>query len=252
MISPVLDIYLRTLRGCELECSSCDHHLQMSEPIRIDYGVGKWSAASAATIGVVFVVVGLLGVIFRPPGPDPLRQVDPYLAVLELLIILFAVALIVMMAAVYACAAPECKALALSSLSFIISFSVLTCSVHFASLTVGRNIDPAASPLLAHELSFAKWPTMALSLDLLAWDFFLGLGLVSAASTFKGKGATGRVRVSLIVAGSLCLAGFLGPVLGRLEIQILGIVGYAFALPVSCFLLAKLFSQGRDSELGFQ
>jgi len=215
---------------------------QSGEQTRMDRRVGLWSAASAATMGLVYVFVGLLGVVARPPGPDPLRLVDPYLAILEILIILSAVALIMMMAAVHACAAPECKTLAMASLSFIISFAVLTCSVHFASLTVGRKIDPTVSPLLAHELSFEKWPTMALSLDLLAWDFFLGMGLVCAAPAIQGKGPAGRVRVSMIVSGVLCLVGFFGPVLGRMEIQFLGIAGYAFALPVACFLLAKHFS----------
>src|SRR5215471_636806 len=122
---------------------------QSGEQTRMDRRVGLWSAASAATMGLVYVFVGLLGAVARPPGPDPLRLVDPYLAILEILIILSAVALIMMMAAVHACAAPECKTLAMASLSFIISFAVLTCSVHFASLTVGRKIDPTVSPLLA-------------------------------------------------------------------------------------------------------
>jgi hypothetical protein len=88
-----------------------------------------------------------------------------------------------------------------------------------------------------------------MSLDLLAWDFFLGLGLVFAAPAFRGKGTAGRVRVSLILAGTLCLTGTLGPASGNLRIQYLGIVGYAFALPVACLLLAMLFRQAQASEL---
>ena len=81
------------------------------------------------------MVVGLIGVVARPPSPGPLRQVDPYLAILEALIILFAVVLVAMMVAVYTFAHPERKTFSLAALAFIICFAVLTCGVHFASLT---------------------------------------------------------------------------------------------------------------------
>ena len=74
----------------------------MSERTQTDHRIGMWSATSAATIGGLFIVVGLIGVIARPPGSGPLREVDPYLAILETLMILFAVALVIMMAAVHA------------------------------------------------------------------------------------------------------------------------------------------------------
>ena len=60
----------------------------MSGWTEADRCVGLWSATGAAAIGVVFVVVGLAGVVARPPGPDPLHQVDPYLAILEILMML--------------------------------------------------------------------------------------------------------------------------------------------------------------------
>jgi hypothetical protein len=112
--------------------------------------------------------------------------------------------------------------------------------VHFASFTVGRQIDSKVLPLLSQQLSFAQWPTLALALDLLAWDFFLGLAMLFAASVFKSDGLPNRVRVSLIVGGTFCLVGTLGPALGHMRIQYLGIGGYAFVLPVACVLLAML------------
>jgi len=215
----------------------------MSEWTQTDWRVGMWSAVSAAMIGAIFVVVGLIGVVARPPSLETLHQVDPYLAILETLMILFAIVLVIMMAAVYAYAAPERKTFSLAGLAFIICFSVLTCGVHFASLTIGRQIDPRVLPLLSHQLSTGDWPTVAMSLDLLAWDFFLGLALVFAARVFVGE-ASRRVRVSITLAGALCLAGTLGPASGHLHIQYLGIAGYAFVLPVACALLAALLWRG--------
>jgi uncharacterized BrkB/YihY/UPF0761 family membrane protein len=89
---------------------------------------------SAAMIGAIFVVVGLIGVVARPPSAEPLHQVDPYLAILESLMILFAFLLVFMMAAVYAFVPPERKTFSLAALAFTICFAVTTCGVHFASL----------------------------------------------------------------------------------------------------------------------
>jgi hypothetical protein len=89
-----------------------------------------------------------------------------------------------------------------------------------------------------------------MSLDLLAWDFFLGLALVFAARVLRGKEAR-RVRVSMTAAGILCLAGTLCPASGHLHIQYLGIAGYAllaaYCLSLSSYVFlakAKLLSQG--------
>jgi len=218
----------------------------MSEWTQTDRRIGMWSATSAATTGVLFVVVGLIGVIARPPSPEPLRQVDPYLAIPEALMILFAAVLVIMMAAVYAYAPPERKTFSLAALAFIICFSVTTCGAHFASLTVGRQIDPRDVPLLFHQLSTGEWPTLAMSLDLLAWDLFLGLALVFAACVFRGE-ATRRVRVSMMAAGTLCLAGTLGPASSHLQIQYLGLRATlsCFPMPALCW---RCFS-GRSQVL---
>jgi hypothetical protein len=85
-----------------------------------------------------------------------------------------------------------------------------------------------------------------MSLDLLAWDFFLGLALLFVAGVFTGEGSR-RVRSSMTVAGMLCLAGTLGPTSGHLQFQYLGIAGYAFVLPLACALLAALFWRERKS-----
>lgn len=221
----------------------------MSEWTQTDCRIGSWAATTVVAIVGLYIICGLIGVATRPPNPNPLSQVDPYLAILEILLSIAAVVLVILMAAVYAYAAPDRKTLALTALAFMIAFAILTCGVHFASLTVRRQVDAAAFPLLSHQLSF-EWPTVALSLDLLAWDFFLGLSLAFAAPVFQGAGLRGRVRISMFVAGSLCLAGLLGPVSGRLQIQYLGIAGYILGLPVVCTLLAVLFAKRQASGAG--
>lgn len=219
----------------------------MGERTQADHRIGTWAATSVAAIAVVYDIVGLMGVVARPSSPNPLSQVDPYLAVMETLMILSTVGLVTMVAAVCACAPRDRMTFALTALAFIIVFTVLTSSVHFASLTVMRQGDPLVLPLLSRQLSFEPRPTLAMSLDLLAWDFFLGLSLVFAALVFSGGGLARRVRVSTIVTGTLCIVGTLGPATGHLGIQYVGIAGYTLALPVTCALLAMLFRRGEFS-----
>lgn len=213
----------------------------MSDWTQTDRRIGIWSAAAVAVIIGAYIIVGLVGFVARPPNPDPLHEVDPYLAILEILIILVAVALVVMMTAVYAYAPPNQKTHSLVALACMTALAIITCSTHFASLTVGRQVDSSLSSVLLQQLSFERWPSLALALDLLAWDFFLGLSMLFAAPVFKGDGLPNRVRVSMIVVGTLCLLGTLGPLQGRMYIQYLGITGYDFVLPVASVLLALLF-----------
>ena len=200
-----------------------------------------WSAIGVAVLSGIYVGVGAVGVLMRPPGLGPLVQVDPYLAVLEFLIIPSAVALVTMMAAVYACASPQKKTHGLIALAFIIAFALLTCGTHFVSLTLGRQISSSALPQVSHQLSMVTWPTTALALDLLAWDFFLGLSLLWAAPVFRGDRQQDTLRTVMFAAGLLCLIGLAAPLSGYMWLQVSAIIGYAFVLPVVCVLLARLF-----------
>src|SRR5262249_117366 len=167
----------------------------------------------------------------------------PYLAILEILIILAALTLVTMVCAVHLCARPEQRVLTLAALSFAIIFATLTSSAHFVSLTIARHLDLQIDAGLMRHLSFESWSSVALGLDLLAWDLFLGLSFVFAARTFSG-----RTRILMTACGSLCLAGFLGPASGHLKLQFLAIAGYGFVLPIACVSAALHFREHCVSE----
>jgi hypothetical protein len=163
--------------------------------------IGMCAAISLVTIVVVYILIGLIGVVERPPNSGTLRQVDPYLAILEYLIILAAVALVMMISAVYAYAPPEGKIYGRAALSFIIVFATLTCSLHFVALTAGRHLDSNVDPQLLRQLSFeTEWPNLALAVELLAWDFFFGLAMLFAARVFRGGRLQNYVRGSMTVS----------------------------------------------------
>ena len=63
-----------------------------------------------------------------------------------------------------------------------------------------------------------------------------------AAPVFAGGGLERAVRRGLLVCGVLCLAGTVGPAVGNMRLQLVGVVGYAGVLPAVSLLLARLFA----------
>jgi len=215
-----------------------------------DRRIGMYSAISVVVLAMVYLITGLIGVVARPADSGTLHQVDPYLAILESLIILSAVALVVMMVSVFAYAPPGRKTYALVALAFMIIFAMLTCSLHFVALTVVRRIGAQLGPELSRQLSFpggGEWPSLAMAVELLAWDFFFGLSMLFASRVFSSRQPPSRlqkyVRAGMTLSGTLCVLATLGPLTGEMWIAWLGIAGYALILPVSCIFLAALFAR---------
>lgn len=210
-----------------------------------DHRIGMWSARILVVLAIVYIATGAVGLSWVPtPAPPPgLVQVDPFLAILEIIMVILAPVDVVLFAAVYAYASPDRKTCALAALIFVSILCALTCSVHFVLLTLGRQTGYAAVPG-----AFYPWPTVLFSLDLLAWDVFQGLGLLFAAPVFRGGGLSRAVRLSMIISGSLCIIGVAGPASGDLRFQVPAIFGYAGGLTVVCVLLAVLFARTGEKQ----
>ncbi len=207
-----------------------------------DRRIGLWSARLLILLLVVYVFTGSLWV-FReatPAGMAALAPEDPYLAILETLIVLCGPLEIALFAAIYAYAPPDRKTFALSALIFVSLLAVITCSLHFLLLTIGRQSGYAAIPGPG---PFYPWPTVLFGLDLFAWDVFQGLGLVFAAPVFRGDKLHRAIRMAMFISGALCLVGVSGPASGDLRFQLLAVVGYVAGLFVVCVLLAILFTR---------
>jgi hypothetical protein len=141
------------------------------------------------------------------------------------------------MAAVCVFASVERKVFGVLALSFGVIMAGLTSSVHFITLTAGRQTD----------FTTLEWPSTLYAVELLSWDVFLGLALVFAAPVFAGSGRHARARWALVATGVLCLLGGIGPIVGNMAIQRIGILGYGVALPITYIFLALVFHQGGSS-----
>jgi hypothetical protein len=218
----------------------------MSAGVPTDRRVGLWSASAVFLLSVAYLATGVAWLLFGgdPARHDPGTPVDPFRAILEIIIVLLAPPMVALMAAVHTLAPPGAKACTLTALAFMVLAAGMTCGIHFVELVVVRRMD-SANLLGLSGMFFPQWPSVFFALDLLAWDAFLGLSLLFAAPIFRGDRLQAAVRVALTGSGTLCVAGALGPALGDLRIQWVGVAGYAFVFPVACLLLAILFSRAR-------
>jgi hypothetical protein len=191
--------------------------------------LGFWSAVAVVVIGITYAFA--LGAGFARHGlHEPIA--DPVLTVMEVLTLLSAIPLVTLMAAIYERAAPELKAHGLVALAFATLCAGTTSAVHFGELTAVRQLGGGG----------IVWPSRVYATELLAWDVFLGLALVFGALTFGGPRER-AVRRGLLACGVLCLAGTVGPALGNMRLQLIGVLGYGGVLPVVAFLLARLFAR---------
>ena len=172
--------------------------------------MGRISAWTVVALAVAYVATGAVWAATR--GNASLTPSDPFLAILETLLLL--------------------------STPFLLLVSV---AVHGSAPASARTSSRAAlAPIAAIPW---RWPSLAYGLDLFAWDACFGLALLFTAPVFPGAGLEAAIRRTLRLAGGLCVAGTLGPALGDLRFQYLGIVGYAGVFPVACALLARWFGR---------
>jgi hypothetical protein len=206
--------------------------------------LGRAAAWAVFSLSVVYVVPLVLGILSLKSPQDPIG--DPYFSIMELLIILTAPLMVVSMVAVHTYARPEVKAYSFTALAFMILLAGITCSVHFVILTVRRQIEATGLPWVPLFLSFT-WPSVAYTLDILAWDFFFALSMLFAAPVFKGGRLETAVRFLMIVSGVVCLAGLIGVPLANMGVRNIGIAGYAVVAPVAFLLLGIVF--GRTQQV---
>ena len=199
--------------------------------------LGRTSALAMFLIGVAYIVAMATGMAIHGLS-EPI--VDPVLAVMEVLTLMSAPTMVVLMASIYMRASPERKVYGLVALAFAVLFAGTTTVVHLVELTAVRQLGAAR----------IVWPSAIYAAELAAWDWFLGLALLFAAPVFPGDGRERPARRGLALTGVLCIAGLVGPAIGNMRLQFIGVAGYAVALPAVCLMLAPLRGRGEAPAPG--
>lgn len=162
---------------------------------------------------------------------------DPYLAVMEVLTILSAVALFGFVIAIWCFADPSRHPAAVIALVIASLAAGLTIAVHFVQLTAIRQLWRAGR-LADYRLI---WPSPLFAVEYLAWDCLVGLTLLFLSRALPETAGTTPTRRALLLAGVLCLVGVAGPATGRMLLQNIAVLGYAVALPIAAALATRMF-----------
>jgi hypothetical protein len=190
--------------------------------------LGSVSGAMVVAVGVAYVAA--LGVGFAKYGlSEPIT--DPLLAIMEVLTLASAIPLVSLVLAILLVAPKARRPQGILALCFIVMFATATSAVHLALLTAGRQLGTEG----------LVWPSPAYAVELLAWDLFLGVALILCASALDPQQASPALRRGVQVTGFLCVVGIIGPVLGNMRLQLVGVFGYGVALPVVALGLTRWF-----------
>ena len=212
-----------------------------------DRRIGMWSAAAIVVLSLMYIGTGVVWLLYnmQTARARALEPAEPFLAILEILIVLCTPAFVALFAAIHAYAPPDRKTCSFAAFGFGVLLSGITGVVHFAQLTAIRRTGnrTIAEVFSLHDPSGRLAPMLAV--DLVAWDFFLGFALLFAAPIFKGDKLQTAVRAFMTLSGLLCLIGTAGPASGELRFQYPAILGYAFVFPFVCLLLAILFARSK-------
>jgi hypothetical protein len=205
--------------------------------------IGRAAAWAVFLLGLVYAITTTLGFLSLRSPQDPIS--DPFFFIMELLIILMAPLMVVVMISVHAYASAEVKAYSFTALIFTILLAGITSSVHFVILTVSRQIEATGLDWVPLLLSF-EWPSVAYTLDILAWDWFFALSMLCAAPVFKANRLEIMVRNLMIISGVLSFAGLIGVPLANMQVRNIGIIGYAVVAPVVFLLLGIVFVRNQQ------
>ena len=190
--------------------------------------LGSLSGAAVAAVGLAYAIVLALG-FARHGLSEPIT--DPILAVMELLTLASAQPLVLLVTAILLVAPESRRVWGIVAVAFVAMFAAATRGVQVVELTAGRQLG---APGLV-------WPSTPYAVELLAWDFFLGVALLFAAGALDPTRAPNWLRRTIQLTGALCLAGLAGPAVGNMRLQLIGVFGYAAVLPVAAFGLARWF-----------
>lgn len=196
---------------------------------------GMAAGNAVALLSVAYAMVLGIGLLTLP-SPGMAIQ-DPWFTAMELLILALAPTMVALMAAIHAGAPAGRKSLALLGIVFMGMCTVITCSVHFAMLTLGRQAAFATGDWATLVFSF-HWPSVAYALDILAWDVFFPLAALCAACSVPGIGLARLARRCFFASAILAFAGLVGVPMANMSARNVGIIGYAVLFPIAAFLLA--------------
>lgn len=194
-----------------------------------------------AILSAVYAAVLTIGLLTLPTPEHPIQ--NPWFTIMELLILILAPVMVVFTTLLHAWVPPARKPAALLGVVFMGMCAVVTCSVHFAVLTLSRQPAFMGADWATLVFSFT-WPSVVYALDILAWDIFFPLSALSIALALQGAVQIKALQMLFIGSALLAFVGLTGIPLENMNIRNIGIIGYVVLFPCGTALLAHRFKYG--------
>jgi hypothetical protein len=193
------------------------------------------SSVAILIVGILYLAVITAWLIIEATPREPIA--DPYLAVMEVLTIVSALALLGLVIAIWCFVDAAHRLPALTALAIGTLAAGLTTAVHFVQLTAIRQLWRAGR-LVDYRL---VWPSPLFALEYFVWDVLVGVTLLCVSFAIARSPSAEPARRALLIGGALCLAGVAGPLSGRMFLQNVAVLGYAVVLPIAGALAARMF-----------
>ena len=197
----------------------------------------RWTSYSVLTLGVIYVGLIVWGIITQDPETGFIR--DHVKILMEIVTMISAVVFLFFALSIKNILGTEHNLLSEIGVLLMTIFVHLTSIVHFVSITVSSQIIDV-NPLLSSLLSL-NWPSLLLSIDILAWDVFFGVAFIFLGLSLRQRKELSVVRIFMILSGLLSLLGLIALPLNNMDLRFVGIFGYTVMPVISCaFLLSKI------------
>ncbi len=116
---------------------------------------------------------------------------------------------------------------------------VLTSVAHFVNITVTRKLIEEGVNIPTY-FQIGYWPSVEMSIDYLAWGFFMGLAFITTACPLHMVDSLEkRLKIMLFACGSLCLLGFFGTILVNENFWYLAPQGYGVGIMIVCIVMLQ-------------
>lgn len=212
-----------------------------SVPVAHRFGIA--AALAVALLTLAYAVVLAMGLLTLP-SPDHAIQ-NPWFTLMEVLILAIAPTMVAFTVALHQWVPRERQGLTLSAVIFMAMCAVVTCTVHFAILTLSR-LPMFADPDIARAVFAFQWPSVAYALDILAWDFFFPTAALLAGASLGAEGES-VARWLFVTSGLLAFVGLAGVPLADMQLRNIGILGYVLVFPLAAVVMAMRFSRGTSA-----
>ena len=124
-------------------------------------------------------------------------------------------------------------------LVFMACACALTSVAHIVNITVTRRLISEGINVPEY-FRIGFWPSVEMAIDYLAWGFFVGLAFlcIGFAADRKDRQKL-MIKVTVLVCGMLCLAGFFGAIFINENLWYVAPMGYGLGSMIICIQMMR-------------